>query len=271
MKINKLFLAIAMLLLASTLMTEQIVAQNIVANPDRPPMFMGGPDAMNAFIGRTLQYPEEAFRLGVQGLVVYTFVVETDGSITNIRPVRLAQHPSLDAEAVRIIQAMPAWLPAEHRGQIVRAEATVPLYFSINPNAPRNLPIQQQFNYARTDLSIMENYAVFTLVDRMPQFSTAGNITLDAFIARNICYPREPLADGIEGTVLASFIVAPDGSISNIEIVNGIEGLNEEAIRVLGSMPNWQIGGSRNGVPVHVRMLQAVHFVIDEAPIPTGF
>ena len=260
MNINKLILTFAVIFLAGIFMTEQSVAQNIVANPERPPMFMGGPDAMNAFISGTMRFPDDAFERRAQGLVVYTFVVETDGTISNIRPVRLAD-PALDAEALRIIQAMPLWQPAEHRGRSVRAEVTVPMFFTINPYATRNVPVQQQqTNYARTDLSIMENYAVFTIVDRMPQFATGGN-ALATFIARHICYPREALAAGIEGRVLCSFIVAPDGSVSNIEIVDGIPELNAEAIRVLSLMPNWR-PGSRNGVPVHVRVLQAVYFVI---------
>ena len=267
MNINKLILTFAVIFIAGIFMTEQSVAQNVVANPERPPMFMGGPEAKNAFISRTMRFPDDAFERRAQGLVVYTFVVEADGTISNIRPVRVAD-PSLDAEALRIIQAMPPWQPAQHRGRAVRAEVTVPMFFSINPYATTNAPAQQH-NYARTDLSILENYTIFTIVDRMPQFATGGD-ALATFIARHICYPREALEAGIEGRVLCSFIVAPDGSVSNIEIVDGIPALNTEAIRVLSLMPDWT-PGSRNGVPVHVRVLQTVYFVIDEAPIPTGF
>ena len=261
MNIRRLFFIFAALFFAGTFFTTQSVAQNVVANPERPPMFMGGSEAMNAFIANTMRYPDDAFDRRAQGLVVYTFVVETDGTISNIRPVRLAD-PSLDAEALRIIQAMPLWLPAEHRGSTVRAEVTVPMFFSISPYAVRNVPAQQQTNYARTDLSIMENYAVFTVVDRMPQFER-GNVDLLHFISRHICYPHDALEQGIEGRVLASFIVAPDGSISNIEIVSSDNSvLNNEAIRVLSLMPDWR-PGSRNGVPVHVRVLQAVYFEIN--------
>ena len=253
---KKILLIFATIFIAGVFTIEQSVAQNIVANPERPPIFMG----LDAFIANELRYPEDAFERGAQGLVVFTFVVETDGTLSNIRPVRLAD-PSLDAEALRIIQAMPLWQPAEHRGRAVRAEATVPMFFTINPYAIRNAPAQQQTNYARTDLSIMENYAVFTIVDRMPQFER-GNADLLLFISRQICYPHDALEQGIEGRVLTSFIVAPDGSISNIEIVDGIPALNAEAIRVLSLMPNWR-PGSRNGVPVHVRVLQAVYFEIN--------
>ena len=263
MNIRKLFLVFAAIFIAGTFSTEQSVAQNIVANPERPPMFMGGSDAMNTFISTTMRFPDDAFARRAQGLVVYTFVVETDGRISNIRPVRVVD-PSLDAEALRIIQAMPPWQPAEHRGLLVRAEATVPMFFTINPYALTNAPAQQQttINYARTDLSIMENYAVFTIVDRMPQFER-GSIDLSNFLSRHICYPLDALEQGIEGRVLCSFIVAPDGSISNIEVISSDNSLlNHEAIRVLSLMPNWR-PGERNGVPVHVRVLLPIYFEID--------
>ena len=270
MKISRILFTFATIFIVGTFMITPTAAQNVVANPERPPLFSGGPAAMNAFIANTMRYPDDAFERRAQGLVVFTFVVETDGTLSNIRPVRLAD-PSLDAEALRIIQAMPLWTPAEHRGRAVRAEATVPMFFSISPNATTNAPARQQQrqDYARTDLNILQNNPIYTIVDRMPQFAT-GPADLANFIARNICYPREALADGIDGRILASFVIAPDGSISNIEIVDGIPALNEEAIRVLSMMPNWR-PGERNGVPVHVRVLQEVNFVIDEAPIPTGF
>ena len=267
---RKLILTIAAIVIAGTLFTEQTVAQTgIVTNPDTPAIFPGGPFAMNEFIANSVRYPDDAFASRAEGLVVFAFIVDTDGTLSNYRMLRTA-HPSLDAEALRILQSMPRWQPATRGGVAVRTEVTVPFAFFINPNATTNQPVVQQYDFAKTDLSIMENYAVFTIVDRPPQFVTGQN-GLEAFLARNICYPRESLADGIEGRVLASFIVAPDGSISNIEIVNGINHeLNTEAIRVLSMMPDWT-PGSRNGVLVHVRMLQAVTFEIDEAPIPTGF
>ena len=271
MNIRKFILFFATIFIAGTLMTAPAKAQNIVANPETPAIFPGGPVEMNNFISRTLRYPDDAFERRAEGLVVFAFIVDADGTLSNFRQMRSAD-PSLDAEALRILQLMPPWQPATHRGQPVRTEVTVPLAFFINPNATTNTPIgqQPQYCYARTDLSILENYAIFTVVDRMPQFTT-GQAGLEAFLARNICYPRESLADGIEGRVLASFIIAPDGSISNIEVVNGVNPeLDTEAIRVLSMMPSWT-GGSRNGVPVHVRVLQAVTFEIDEAPIPTGF
>ena len=62
---------------------------------------------------------------------------------------------------------------------------------------------------------------------------------LGKFIAHNMRYPIQAKQEGIEGRILCSFIVGADGSISNIEVVDGIDPLDKEAIRVLGLMPKW--------------------------------
>jgi TonB family protein len=272
MNISKLILAFATIFFVSSFAAKPLAASsgNIVRNPDIAPIYTGGPIAMHHFIATTLRYPADAFERRAQGLVVYAFVVEKDGTLSDFRIIRTAD-PALDAEALRILQAMPPWQPARHNGEVVRAEASVPMFFSINPNATSNVQGGgQQHNFARTDLDLINNNTIFTIVDRMPEFAT-GRADLANFISRVLRYPRQALEDGIEGRVLCSFIVSCDGSISNIEVVNSDnELLNEEAIRVISVMPRWT-PGERNGERVHVRMLLPIDFVIDEEPIPTGF
>ena len=94
------------------------------------PQFPGGPQALFEFLGKTIKYPEDAEKAGVQGRVIITFVVETDGSISDARVVKSVS-PSLDAEAIRVINAMPNWEPGKQNGEAIRVKYTVPITFRL--------------------------------------------------------------------------------------------------------------------------------------------
>ena len=92
------------------------------------PQYPGGPQALFEFLSNNVKYPEEAEKAGIQGRVIATFVVETDGSISQPTVVKSVD-PLLDAEALRVISAMPKWKPGKQNGQVVRVKYTVPLSF----------------------------------------------------------------------------------------------------------------------------------------------
>ena len=95
------------------------------------PQYPGGPQALFEFLGKNVQYPEEAEKAGIQGRVIATFVVEKDGSISNANVVKSVD-PLLDAEALRVINAMPNWKPGKQNGKVVRVKYTVPLSFHLD-------------------------------------------------------------------------------------------------------------------------------------------
>ena len=97
---------------------------------EQMPEYPGGMQALFEFLRQNIKYPEDAQKQKVEGRVLATFVVETDGSISN---VEVAKHafPSLDNEAVRVIQAMPKWTPGKQGGKVVRVKYTVPINFSL--------------------------------------------------------------------------------------------------------------------------------------------
>ncbi len=247
-------------------------SSQIIEDPDFLPMYTGGSAEMNRFISNTLSYPADAAERNIQGLVVYTFVVEKDGTLSNFKIIHRAD-PQLDAEALRILQLMPPWRPARHKGEIVRAESYVPMYFKLNKQA-RRTPVKTRPSesataraYAKTDPTIIEQNEILTIVDQMPRYQY-GEEGLGEFISHNIRYPKEARQLGIEGRILCSFIVATDGSISNIEVVEGLHPqLDNEAIRVLGLMPRW-VPGMNGGAQVNVKCLLPIDFTIDEDPIP---
>ena len=97
---------------------------------EQMPSFPGGPSALMQYLSSNIKYPVVAEENGVQGRVVCTFVVEKDGSITDVRVVKSVD-PSLDKEAARVVKGMPKWIPGKQNGSAVRVKYTVPVTFRL--------------------------------------------------------------------------------------------------------------------------------------------
>ena len=94
------------------------------------PSFPGGQGALMSYLNSQTKYPVVAQENGVQGRVTVSFVVERDGSITDVHVVRSVD-PSLDREAARVISSMPNWQPGKQNGSAVRVKFNVPVQFKL--------------------------------------------------------------------------------------------------------------------------------------------
>lgn len=92
------------------------------------PEFPGGELALRQFIANAIKYPVIAQENGIQGRIYVTFVVNTDGSVADARIAR-GVDPSLDKEALRVVNTLPKWKPGQQRGKPVRVSYTVPINF----------------------------------------------------------------------------------------------------------------------------------------------
>ncbi len=124
---------------------EVLKAKEVIAQPEPPkveenkvfdmveemPSFPGGPAALMQFLQSNTHYPAVAQENGVQGRVTVSFVVEKDGSITDVQVARSAD-PSLDKEAIRVVKSMPRWTPGRQNGSTVRVKFNVPVTFRLN-------------------------------------------------------------------------------------------------------------------------------------------
>ena len=97
---------------------------------EQMPSFPGGQSALMSYLANNIKYPVVAQENGVQGRVVVSFVVERDGSITDVQVVRSVD-PSLDREAQRVVRSMPKWIPGKQNGQAVRVKYNVPVSFRL--------------------------------------------------------------------------------------------------------------------------------------------
>lgn len=119
--------------------TEFVVQENTVIQEvkeeaflvvEEMPTYPGGDDAMNAYFGNNIVYPDLERENGVQGLVVISFVVEKDGSLSNVS-IYKGLTPNLDEEAIRVVRKMPKWNPGMQTGRNVRVIINLPLRFTL--------------------------------------------------------------------------------------------------------------------------------------------
>jgi protein TonB len=101
-----------------------------VAMVEQKPSFPGGDAAMMKWLGENISYPAAASEEGVEGRVTVQFIVEKDGTVSNVIVVR-GKHPALDAEAVRVVKKMPKWTPGRNNGQPVRVTYNLPVTFRL--------------------------------------------------------------------------------------------------------------------------------------------
>ena len=102
--------------------------QKVFDTVEQMPEYPGGMQAMIAFLQTNMKYPEDAAKQKVEGRVMVQFVVETDGSISDVHVAKQV-FPSLDAEAIRVVQAMPKWTPGKEKGNVVRVKYNLPIVF----------------------------------------------------------------------------------------------------------------------------------------------
>lgn len=102
--------------------------QKVFDTVEQMPEYPGGMQAMIAFLQTNMKYPEDAAKQKVEGRVMVQFIVETDGSISDVHVAKQV-FPSLDAEAIRVVQAMPKWTPGKEKGNVVRVKYNLPIVF----------------------------------------------------------------------------------------------------------------------------------------------
>ena len=232
------------------------------------PEFPGGQGALLQFLAKSIKYPVIAQQNGIQGRVTCSFVVGKDGVIRNIEVIR-GVDPSLDLEAARVISMMPKWKPGMQKGKEVSVKYTVPVTFRLQgkeDNKPTPLPAGEGDNEITVvgygeQKSADTSGQVFAIVEKMPQFP-GGEKAINEFISKTLQYPVIAQENGIQGKVVCSFIINQDGSVTDAEVVSGVDpSLDREALRIVSAMPKWTPGTQR-GKAVRVKYTMPVTFTL---------
>lgn len=115
---------------APVFVEEAVVEEEIFQIVEEMPAYPGGDEARMSYLSKNLKYPVLAMESGIQGTVYIGFVVEKDGSVTDVKVAR-GIGGGCDEEAVRVVKAMPKWTPGKQRGKSVRVRYSVPIRFSL--------------------------------------------------------------------------------------------------------------------------------------------
>ena len=198
---------------------------------EKKPEFPGGDQALMKFLDENIKYPPQALKQGIQGRVSVQFIVKKSGSIKKVKVLE-SINPALDEEAVRVVKAMPNWIPAEKNGKKKSMEYTLPINFSLEKKENKKVVITTQ---------------TFT---KQPEF-TGGSALMFLYIQENLKKIEQSINRNFEGQVVAQFVVNTIGKIENVKITEGIDSEVDEKIKnMIETMPNW-IPGERNGKKVN--------------------
>jgi len=224
---------------------------------EKMPSFGGGdPNEFRAFVAANLQYPKEAAEKGIQGRVFVQYVIEKDGSISNVKILR-GVDPILNKEAIRVVESSPKWNPGMQRGRAVRVSFTFPISFVIGDSQNKSQPQKTD-----TEKTISKEENVFAVVEKMPSFGNGDANEFRAWVAANMQYPKEAAEKGIQGRVFVQFVIEVDGSLTNAKILRSVDpALDKEAIRIVESSPKWN-PGTQKGRAVRVQFTFPIAFVI---------
>jgi TonB family protein len=229
------------------------------------PEFIGGPKAMFQFLSENITYPKTARH--VEGTVYTGFVVNKDGSLTDVK-VKRGVHPDIDSEAVRVVKLMSGkWKAGIQNGKPARVAFTLPIKFRLEsesgPTAPKQDTMTQPIECAMT-MPKQDADGVFVgAVEQSPEF-LGGTKALMKFITDSLQYPKALQQNTMQGTVYVGFIVETDGQLTQINVKRGIGGgCNEEAIRLVNLMQGKWKAGKQSGKPVRVAYTIPIKFKLD--------
>ena len=191
-----LALALAAAPLSAALAQTSKVADKPYTYVEQMPQFKGGEAEMLKFLGSNIKYPKDAVDNGLEGMTVLSFVVEPDGTLSEVQTVKKLS-PSTDEEAVRVVKLMSGkWTAGRQNGQIVRVRYTLPIRFA---------------------LSESDRAAATDKANRMPAFK-GGTEAMHQTMQPYLTLLAEAKAENLNARVVVKFNVEKDGSVSNLRL-----------------------------------------------------
>ena len=219
------------------------------------PEFPGGTEKFMEYLSGNIKYPEEAKEKNISGRVFLSFVIEKDGSVTNVQVMK-SIGGGCDEEAVRVVKAMPKWKPGMQKGKPVRVNYILPVTFKLNEKESSQPVVG--------DVKPDED-GVWPIAETRPEYP-GGMDGLREYLQANLTMPEkyQKMTTKAEYRVFVQFVVAEDGSITKVEVLKpepSRKELNDEAVRAIKGMPKWK-PGTVDGKPVKVKYIVPVTFKV---------
>lgn len=226
-------------------------------------IFVGGETKFREFVYENFEYPMRCYEGGIDGRVVLRFVVDETGKISNVKAIEENKAcPEFTAEAIRVMEKSPSWIPAQNNGIFVKSYREIPITVSISDIDPESISevtdsmVKASVKQENTNIPQNASDAVFP----------GGNAQFGRYIMDRIVFPIRCKLAKINGKVMARFIVNIDGSISNVEIIEHnymCPEFSKEAIRVIMQSPRWT-PAMIDGKPVKCYQTIPIKFVVEE-------
>jgi TonB family protein len=238
----------------------------IYSKADQLPQFPGGFQSLAKYLGSNIRYPADDRTAKLQAKVFVKFVVETDGTLSDIKAVDLPNQSNnasqaMKDEALRIMLKSPKWSPGTNDGKAVRVSFVLPIAFTLSPDGPAGAG-------KPTGAVSDDKSTIFSQVEKQPQFP-GGLEVFSKFLGTNIKYPKADREKGITGKVFVSLVVEADGTLSDIKALRGpSQAMMDEAVRVLLKSPKWQ-PALKDGQPVRVSYTVPIAYTMEPAETET--
>ena len=259
---TKIFSSLLAVLLLNLCFTKAFAQDDKVYNHialKNPPTYPGGIQKFYEFFAANMKYPNLAVENNVQGTLYVNFIIEKDGSLTDVKLEGRKLGYGTEDEAIRVLKLSKKWNPGTLDDKPVRVKYNIPVRFRIptkNPNSTTAMskpePVRVEPNAVYDHVS-MEN----------PPSYPGGIAKFYEFLGKNISYPKAAAEAKVRGTVYVSYTIETDGSLTDIK-VQGPKlgaGLDEEAIRVVKLSKKWN-PGRINGVPARVKYNIPIKFTM---------
>ena len=188
------------------------IDKSLSADIERMPEYPGGDEARLKFLRDSLVYPIDARLKGIQGRVYVTFVIERDGSISEVKVLKGIGY-GCDEEAIRVVKSMPNWIPGIEEGKPVRVQFNMPLLFKLNNNGVPD------YNFSK-GVKLMKAESYEKAITKFSQsIKTKGSYYKKSFANRGVCkfYTKDY-----------------EGSFNDLQhaISLGVELINEEVVKL---------------------------------------
>lgn len=208
-------------------------------NPEDFPTFRGDSHLkFSNWLVTRIRYPSDAVNKGIKGRVSVNYVVEPNGTITNVK-VMSSPDPSLSDAVVKAVNESPIWEPAK------------------NPESKDPFSTSVTLKFELPDKITIDN--TYVVVEQMPEYP-GGDIALLEFIKSNQRYPETARAEKVEGRVIIRFVINSLGKVEDAVVLKGVNSeLDAEALRVVSLLSGW-LPGAQGGKPVDTWYMVPVTF-----------
>ena len=217
---------------------------------EKQPEFPGGMTALMKYLRDNIRYPDEARKQNKQGRCFVGFVVETDGSISDITIKKSAGDEALDKEAMRVVSTMPKWKPGTQGGEAVRVQFTLPISYFLTTTTENLAQAPEGENKG----------LIYNVVENMPEYPGGIEAVMKYLGKEN----KDLATTGIkESRAIVTMVIEPDGSVNLVSVnAKNKKNIDKDAIRKLYSMPKWK-PGTQGGKAVRTKITLPIDFSIE--------